>query len=140
MDSYTIYTSSFSMNNTHLQRRSYFLHAKGLEIRVIIKILTKPCYPRTFDCINRYGWWGLKQRKSPMHFLSVFDLISVSRKTISVESHWCPLHQFNLLTQGPIPLNFTKLLRIDDFEKNPALLLLTYILNVSLYKIFLRKK
>ena len=36
-------------------------------------------------------------------FLPVFGLISDSLMTISVKSHWCHLHQFILLTQGPIP-------------------------------------
>ena len=31
-----------------------------------------------------------------------------SLTTISVEPHWCPLHQFILLTQGPIPEIFMK--------------------------------
>ena len=34
-----------------------------------------------------------------MHFLP---------ETISVDLHWCPLHQFILLTREPIPLNFAK--------------------------------
>ena len=41
-------------------------------------------------------------------FLPVLGLMSDSLMTISVESHWCPSHQFILLVLGPIPLNFAK--------------------------------
>ena len=37
-----------------------------------------------------------------MHFLPVFELMSDSVMAIQVELHQCPLHQSNLLTQGPI--------------------------------------
>ena len=43
-----------------------------------------------------------------MHFVPVLELMSDSLTTISVESHICTSHQFNLLTQGPIALNLVK--------------------------------
>ena len=40
--------------------------------------------------------------------MQVLGLMLHSLMTISVESRWWPSHQFILLTQGPIPLNFAK--------------------------------
>ena len=48
------------------------------------------------------------KKEKKRHLLPVLGLMSDSWMTISVESHWCPLHQFILRTQGPILLNFAK--------------------------------
>ena len=51
------------------------------------------------------------EKTQKMHFFPVLDLTSLqpdSLTTIKVKPHQCPLHQFTLLTQGPIPEIFVK--------------------------------
>ena len=61
----------------------------------------------------------IMQKNTKNAFFPVLGLMSDRLTTRLVESHWCLLHQFVLLTQGPILLNFVKkILRIDDFEKH----------------------
>ena len=55
---------------------------------------------------------GVKTQK--MHFYTFFDLT-----TKYVESHQCLLHQFILLTQGPIPEIFAiKYLELAELEND----------------------
>ena len=69
---------------------------------------------RTSMWLNLYGCQavyrklkkGLKTHKK--HFYPFFELMSDSLTTIYVEQHCCLSHQFNLLTQGPIPEIFAK--------------------------------
>ena len=91
--------------------------------RVIIKILTHPWYPSSFDWFS-WGWskkiffekklkWRLKKGKTSlktqkMHSLPVFKLTLASLTAIWVEQNQCPSHQSILLTQGPIHEIFMK--------------------------------
>ena len=49
--------------------------------------------------------------------MSVLNLTLYSLTTIYVKPHQCPLHQFILLTQEPIPKFSWEILRIGVFEK-----------------------